>query len=252
MRTIRDWLFTIPTLLAIGITLAVFDVVGRVALLFGLRPFEWTMVVMQRVLLGCLRISGIEIRIEGQENVEPRRGYVIVSNHQSMFDIPIFGGTLMRNFPKYVSKASLGRGIPAVSLNLQRGGNALIERGDRDQATEAIRRVGTEVERRDVAVVIFPEGSRSRDGNLGEFRPAGTAALLEGAPSLPIVPAAIDGSWIVLRNNLRPIPFGTTVHVRLGPPMPRDPGESATRVLEDCRDFISAALADWRNHSPVA
>jgi 1-acyl-sn-glycerol-3-phosphate acyltransferase len=252
VNVVRDWVTTIPTLLGIGITLGVFDVVGRVALLFGLRPFEWTMVVMQRVLLACLRISGIKVHIEGRENIEPRRGYLIVSNHQSMFDIPIFGGTLMRNFPKYIAKASLGSGIPAVSLNLQRGGNALIERDDRGQATEAIRRVGVEAERRGVAAVIFPEGSRSRDGSLGDFRPAGTAALLEGAPCLPIVPAAIDGSWTVLRNNLRPIPFGTTVRVRFGLPMPRDPAESATRVLEDCRDSISAALEDWRSRAPAA
>ena len=60
--------------------------------------------------------------------------YIMVSNHQSMLDVPIFGGLLMRTFPKYIAKTELGRWIPSVSLNLTRGGNALIDRNDARQA----------------------------------------------------------------------------------------------------------------------
>ncbi len=57
MRTIRDWFFSIPTLIAFGLTLVVFDLAGRVALLFGLRQFEWVMAGLQRTLLGVFLIS---------------------------------------------------------------------------------------------------------------------------------------------------------------------------------------------------
>lgn len=246
MTRARDWLFTIPALIAIGLALVVFDIAGRVALLFSRRAFEWTMAGLQRSLLFALSLAGVTYQIEGLERIRPGHGYVFVSNHQSMFDIPLFGGVLVRNFPKYIAKRGLGKGIPAVSLNLNRGGNALIDRENRDQATTIIENLGAEAERRNVSVVIFPEGTRSRTGELGDFRPAGTVALLAGASRLPVVPTAIDGSWRVVKNKLRPIPFGSTIRIRFGEPIARQAGESATAMLERCRSFIDTTLTEWR------
>lgn len=243
---VRDWLFTVPTLLALGATLVVFDVIGRIALLFGLRPFEWVMAAMQQTLLGAFALAGVRVRVEGRDRIDPDRGYVFVSNHQGMFDIPLFGGVLVRNFPKYVAKSGLGKGIPAVSLNLTRGGNALIDRADRGQATEQISHVGAEAASRGVSVVIFPEGTRSKDGELGDFHTAGTEALLTSAPEHLVVPVAIDGSWRITRYGLRPIPFGSRVNIRFGEPLERQPGESGAEVVEVCRRSIVAALDEWR------
>ena len=202
--------------------------------------------VMQRILLGVFRIGGTRLDVERSPLVQPRTGYILVSNHQSMFDVPIFGGLLFSNYPKYISKRELGRWLPSVSFNLTHGGNALIDRNDPQQAREAIRELGEAAERRNVAVVIFPEGSRSRDGQLRPFKQGGLSELLAAAPSLPIVPATIDGSWELLRYKLFPVPFGTKVRVRFSAPLERLPGEEPDELIQRVRKVIEGTLLEWR------
>ena len=246
MKHIVDWIFTIPFLIAFGLTLAIFEPIARVARLFGLRPMEITMGVMQRVLVGVFRICGTRLTVERSPTLKPRTGYLIVSNHQSLFDIPIVGGLLFSNYPKYVSKRELGRWIPSISFNLTHGGNALIDRRDPEQAKRAIRELGEAAQRRNVAVVIYPEGTRSRDGKLKRFKYGGALELMDAAPDLEVVPAVIDGSWELLRYKAYPIPFGTRVRVRFGDPIPRLPNEDRRAVLQAVNREIEATLEEWR------
>lgn len=243
--SLRDWLFSIPTVIAFGLTLAVFDIAGRVALLFGMRPFEWTMAALQRTLLSVFAISGVRFDVEGLDRFDASGGYIFISNHQSIYDVPIFGGILTRNFPKYVAKRSLAKGIPSISLNLRRGGNALIDRGERTEAMATIKRMAAECQSRDVSAVIFPEGTRSRDGSLGEYRVGGVAALMEGAPELEIVPTVIDGSWRVFLHNMFPVPFGTQVKVAFGEPILRTEDEDPGAVVGQCLAWSSETLVRW-------
>lgn len=244
MRRLRDWVFTVPFLLAFGLTLGLYDVVGRIVRPFGLRGFEYVMAALQRTLMNCFRICGTRIEVERSPAIEPRTGYAIISNHQSMFDIVLIGGLLFTNFPKYVAKKELGRGLPSISLNLRRGGNALIDRKDREQAVRVITEMARTAQERNVSVAIFPEGTRSRDGRLQKFRRAGSRALLEGADQLPVVPVAVDGAWKLLAHNLKPVPFGTTVRVRFGEPIPREPGDAAT-VAKQAEAWIGETLDEW-------
>lgn len=246
MKKVVDWIFTIPFLILFGLTLAIFEPIARLARLFGLRPMEVTMGVMQQALLGVFRVGGTRLKVERSDKVLPRTGYILVSNHQSLFDVPIFGGLLFSNYPKYVSKKELGRWLPSVSFNLTHGGNALIDRKDPVQARAAIRELGEAAERRNVAVVIFPEGTRSRDGRLKSFRVGGLKELLEAAPTLPVVPTTIDGAWKLLRNKLFPVPFGTRVRVRFSEPMQRMAGEDPAELLDRARDVIEETLVEWR------
>jgi 1-acyl-sn-glycerol-3-phosphate acyltransferase len=163
-----------------------------------------------------------------------------------MFDIPILGSLLFTNFPKYVSKRELARWIPSISYNLRRGGNALIDRGDRESAIRAIRELGERVRARGVSAVIYPEGTRARRGELRPFKPAGTVALLQAAPDVSVVPIAIDEAWRLLRFNLLPVPFGTRVRVRIGAPIARHPGEDPRAILSEVREQIERALHSWR------
>lgn len=248
-KSIIDWIFTIPFLIAFGLTLLIFEPIARIARLFGLRPMEVAMGVMQRILLVVFRLAGTRLRVERSPEVLPRTGYILVSNHQSLFDVPIFGGLLFSNYPKYVSKSELGRWLPSVSFNLTHGGNALIDRDDPVQAREAIRELGEAAERRNVAVVIFPEGTRSRDGRLRSFRKGGLSELLAAAPNLPVVPVAIDGAWKLLRYKLFPVPFGTKVRVRFCDPLPRTQDDDAGELLVRAHQEIEATLAGWRTET---
>ena len=246
LRLIRDWIFSIPTLIAFGLALGFYDLVGRVALLFGRRPFEWVMAALQRTLIWVFRLSHVRVKMEKSHAITDGQPYIMVSNHQSMLDVPIFGGLLIRSFPKYIAKAELGRWIPSVSLNLTRGGNALIDRNDRRQALGAIKQLAHESTERGNSIVIFPEGHRSRDGELLEFQPGGLAMLMRAARDMPVVPTVIDGSWKVFLHNLLPVPFGTEVRVRLGDPIDRADGRDAAAVLAECEVFIRDALQEWR------
>lgn len=241
-----DWLFTPVFLVVFGATLLVFDPIQRLARLLGQRPHEYVVGAMQRVLVWAIQICGMHLEVERSDAVRPHTGYLLVANHQSMFDIPILGSALFTNFPKYVSKRELARWIPSISYNLRRGGNALIDRGDRKQATEAIRALGNQAQARNVSAVIYPEGTRARAGALGPFKPGGAIALMKAAPDLAVVPVTIDGSWRLLRFNLLPVPFGTRVRVRVGAPIARHADEDAHGVLLEVREQIEKTLAAWR------
>ena len=241
-----DWIFTLPFLVAFGAILLVFDPLQRLARLLGPRPHEIVAGWLQVALAWAFRLTGGRLELERSPLVLPRTSYLFIANHQSMFDIPILSSLLFSNFPKYVSKRELARWIPSISYNLRRGGHALIDRGDRTQATRAIRELGARIHERGVSAVIYPEGTRARRGELGEFKPRGALALLEAAPHVAVVPVAIGGSWRLLRFNLLPVPFGTRIHVRIGDPMARRADEDPPAMLREVREQIEKTLAGWR------
>jgi len=241
-----DWLFTLPFLAAFGALLVIFDPLQRIARLFGARPHEFVVGVLQSSLVAATRLCGARLVVERAPGVAPHAPYVLIANHQSMFDIPIIGALLFTNYPKYVSKRELSHWIPSISYNLRRGGNALIDRADRGQAVRAISALGAQAQRRGVSVVIYPEGTRSRAGELRPFRPAGAIGLLEAAPELAVVPVAIDESWRLLSRNLLPVPFGVRIRVHLGAPIERGPDRPPAELLERARLEIEETLMRWR------
>jgi 1-acyl-sn-glycerol-3-phosphate acyltransferase len=246
-RRVLAWTLTVPFLVVFGLVLAIFDPLQRIARVFGPRPHEIVVGLLQKSLIGAFRICGTRLEIDRSAAVKPWTSYIVVSNHQSMFDVPIFGALLFTNFPKYVAKRELARWIPSISYNLRRGGNALIDRRDRDQAVTAIRALGSQVEQRGVSAVIFPEGTRARGGELGAFKARGTVELLHAAPNTAVLPVAIDGSWQLLRYNLLPLPFGVRVRVWIAPPIDRQAGEDAESLINRVEREIREKLREWRD-----
>jgi 1-acyl-sn-glycerol-3-phosphate acyltransferase len=241
-----DWVFSLPFLIGFGAILLVFDPLQRIARLFGQRPQEVVAGCLQVSLVQALRLVGTRLQVDRSPRLLPHTPYLFIANHQSMFDIPILGALLFSNFPKYVAKRELAHWIPSISYNLRRGGNSIIDRGDREQATQAIRALGAQVCERGVSAVIYPEGTRARAGELGRFRPAGALALLEAAPEAPVVPIAIDESWRLLRFNLLPVPFGTRIRVHIGDPIERRPDEDRSALLDGARQEIEKVIGGWR------
>jgi 1-acyl-sn-glycerol-3-phosphate acyltransferase len=241
-----DWLVTPPFLLGFAGTLLVFDPAIRIASRLGQRPQEYVAGVLQWCLLSVFRLAGTRIAVERDPAFRDGVPYLIIANHQSLFDIPIFGGLLFRSYPKFISKRELAKWLPSISVHLRRGGHAVIDRADRAGATRAIRELGARVRERGITAVIYPEGTRARGGALGAFKTAGALALLDAAPEVPVVFVAIDESWRLLRFKLMPIPYGTRVRVRIGAPIARQPGEDRVALLERARAEIESTLAGWR------
>jgi len=242
-----SWATTLVFLPVFGTVMLVFDVAQRVAYAISPRAQEYVAGALQWSLVQAFRLTGMRLSVERAPEVRPHTCYIIVSNHQSMFDIAILGATFFSNFPKYISKKSLGRGIPSVSYNLRKGGHVLIDRSDGPTAVAAIRELGRRVAAGRCSAMIFPEGTRARRGSLGSFKPAGLTALLEEAPHAPVVPVAIDRSWRLLRHNYLPVPWGTRIRVHVGAPISRHPDEERRALVERLHDEIDAVLTRWRH-----
>ncbi len=220
-----------------GGTLARYEVEGRWALRKGLEEFEWSMARLQRSLVTSFRSFGADIVVERDPAVEEHAAYLMISNHQSLLDIPMIGGILFSNLPKYVAKKELASGIPAISLNLRHGQHAVIDRAAPKQAIAEITGLGERSQARGTSAVIFPEGTRSRDGHIKRFKQRGARTLLAAAPDLPVVPIALTGSWRF--NTIPPYPVGEQVFVRIGAPIARADRDDKA-VLAEAEAWIRA------------
>jgi len=246
VRLLRDWTCSLLFLAVFGLTMVLWDLVLRISSLFGKRAETYAAGALQWWLLRSLRICGIRFEVELSPRIEPGRSYIIVSNHQSMFDMPIHGSIFLRNFPKYISKRELAKWIPSVSFHLRSGGHAIIDRRDRSSAVNEIEKLGTAVVEEGFSAVVFPEGKRGRRGFLRPFRPAGTVARLKRAPEAQVVPVCIDNSFRLLEHGLLPLPFGITLRAWVGDPIARRPQEDLYAIVANCEQQIRETMARMR------
>jgi 1-acyl-sn-glycerol-3-phosphate acyltransferase len=150
-----------------------------------------------------LRISGIRVRVEGLEYINPRETAIYCVNHQSAMDIPVLYASLPAQF-RFVAKRSLFN-LPFMGWHMRRSGHIPVDRDRPHEAMKSMKKASQEI-REGKSVVLFPEGHRSRDGQLLPFK-AGSfyIAILAG---VPIVPITVNGTSYVLKAD--------TYHVRAG------------------------------------
>jgi 1-acyl-sn-glycerol-3-phosphate acyltransferase len=215
------WLLTPVCLGLVIITLLIWHPLIALSRPLNTKLHQWIIEVGNFLLLFHLHWVGGSIKTSWPAELPLQGPVVLIANHQSFFDIPICIWHLRRYHPRFVAKRSLGRGFPSVSYVLRTGGSALIDRGNPRQAVPAIKALGRLAVERGYGACIFPEGTRARDGDLKEFKPAGIKTLLEAMPDVPVVPVAISGAWQLMRYNLKPIPFGARVHLSVLPPLSR-------------------------------
>ncbi len=245
MQRIRDWIFSIPLLAAIGTTLLAFHPLIRITGLFSYGAMGRLVVAMERTLVRCFRICAVRIEKEVAPGYRPGDPVILLANHQSNFDIPLIGSIAGTPAPRFAAHHRLRRGIPVVSYVIRRGGYAPIDRTRPREALRAIRDMARRSNDDGVPLVLFPEGKRARDGELLPFQPAGSATMLVVAPDMPVVPVAIDGAWSLMKHGLFPTPYGHRVRIRFHEPLDRAPGD-ATDVVAQTREVIAATLAEWR------
>ena len=177
----------------------------------------------------ALALTGIRYRVSGRENV-PHTAVVFCSNHESNVDPPVLFEALHRRL-HVLYKAELHK-FPIMGTVFDIGGFVPIERNDRESAMRSIA-MGAESLKAGNSFLIFPEGTRSRSGDLLPFKKGGFIMAIEA--QVPVVPVAISGGRAAMRKG-SPIVRPVHVTVRIGRPVP-----TAGLTLND-RDALIAQV----------
>jgi len=156
-----------------------------------------------------LIVSGIHVNVKGLSNIDPAKSYIYMSNHQSNFDIPILLGCLPVQF-RWLAKAELFK-IPIFGRAMRGAGYVGIDRFNRESAFESIEEAAGKM-KSGVSIMIFPEGTRSRDGNIRPFKKGGFIMAVDSGAS--VVPIVIHGTRpIMAKNSLRINPGDVTMEI---------------------------------------
>lgn len=132
-----------------------------------------------------LIVSRIKVSVKGLSNIDRSQSYIYMSNHQSNFDIPVLLGHLNVQF-RWLAKMELFK-IPIFGHAMRKAGYISIDRNNREAAFESLKAAARKI-KSGVSILIFPEGTRSRDGKMRPFKKGGfVMALDSGAPIVPIV-----------------------------------------------------------------
>jgi 1-acyl-sn-glycerol-3-phosphate acyltransferase len=134
------------------------------------------------------------VRVSGLEHLERGRSYVLASNHQSLYDIPILFSVIPMQL-RIVAKASLGR-IPFMGWHLRRAGHLLVDR--RRPGPDIVRKMRRLVGESS-SLIVFPEGTRSQNGVVQRFKKGPFLVAIDAG--LPIVPVSIAGSRHVMKKG---------------------------------------------------
>ena len=138
---------------------------------------------------GILLIAGVKVETVGLEKINAEDNYIFISNHLSYFDIPILMKAIPNNV-RFIYKDSLTK-IPVLGWGMYLGKYIPINRDNVREAMKSLKKAAERI-KNGISVVIFPEGTRSMDGTLGEFK-RGIFVMADEA-KVPLVPTTIIGS----------------------------------------------------------
>lgn len=182
---------------------------------------------------------------------EPGKPYLILSNHQSILDIVILFWVFRAHHVKFVMKKELKWGIPNVSPATRLGRFAFLDRKTGVKSTEKILVDFCDaVKKERTGCVMFPEGTRSRDGKIGSFKVVGVATLAAHL-DFDVIVTTLDGTWRVgtLGDICRNLPE-LEIRIHIEPPRPIAAFRGETHEsLEEVRDRMKKRLAAFRDGS---
>jgi 1-acyl-sn-glycerol-3-phosphate acyltransferase len=203
---------------------------------------------MSRGILALLAAGGARLRRSGR--VPSGEPVLLLMNHQSLLDIPIVGLMTAPYVPQYVTRKRYAYGLPSISPCLRLLGCPVVDPEDRRGALRIVRDAARALTQ---ALLIFPEGHRTRDGEIGEWKTAGVLTVLRER-RLPVYVIVTDGFWRARRfvdfvRGLGAIRGETVV---LGPFRPPEDQDALPAFVQGLRETMSRQLAQMRRGHAAA
>jgi len=212
---------------------------------FGYKAHKTSVDILNFFLTYSQLLLANSISFKNEYDLPIDRPIIFVANHQSMYDIPALIWFLRKHHAKFISKIELTKGIPSISINLRLGGGANINRKDNKQAILEIVKLGRRMKENSWSAVIFPEGTRAKDGKIKTFQFGGIATLLKVTPNALIVPVAIENSWKIVRFGMFPLTTGNALRWTVLEPIdPKDkPADEITLSIEaEIREVLGQSV----------
>jgi 1-acyl-sn-glycerol-3-phosphate acyltransferase len=237
----RTVLFLIP---AIGLYTIVLGAMSIASSFFDASGYfaHWCARTWSRLIL---RTTGVTVDVSGLEQLDPKGTYVFVANHQSIYDIPILFWTLPHQL-RIIAKESLGK-FPFIGWHLRRTGHMLVDRSRPDRAK--IFGWASRLINNGLSLILFPEGTRSRDGRVARFKGGSFYLALEAG--LPVVPLSVVGSrHVMLKGRLASYPGNVRLVVH--PPIDTTgmEGTDARAFAERVRQIIAPVAESDLDQQP--
>ncbi len=181
------------------------------------------------------------VSVKGRKHVDKKKSYVIMCNHQSQFDILSFYGFWGYQF-RWIMKKEL-RDVPVLGWACEEIGHVFIDRSNKQKAIASLNAARPLLEG-GISVLIFPEGSRSRDGRMRQFKKGGFMMALQ--MGLPILPVSISGSGKVLPGkSVLLLPGKVTITIHEPIDVTKYGMEKREELMRDVRHTIGQGLSEW-------
>ncbi|MCX7909780.1 MAG: 1-acyl-sn-glycerol-3-phosphate acyltransferase [Ignavibacteria bacterium] len=235
MKRLFDF-FSFPFRLIFVVLVTIIDsILGLLGLLF-LRNYYFKLMHYRSWAKRLLFFSGVKVEVTGLENIDLSQSYVFVANHSSYFDIPVIFVAIPINL-RIMYKKELER-IPIFGWYLKYSDFIAIEREVVGSARSSLNQA-LELIQKDVSVLIFPEGTRSLDGKLKEFKKG--AMFLAVRSGKPIVPVAIVGTYDLLPRGKWYFKSGK-VRIVIGTPFEISP-QSGKNDLKEITSRLAGTIS---------
>ena len=212
-------------------------VYASICIVLGIFSKRTAHVVARLWNVHLLFFCGVRLAVRGEGKLKPNGRYVFFANHQSALDIPVIYTGIRRPIC-FIAKKELFR-IPIFGWGLSMVGHVKIDRSSPRKARLSLARGIAHLRKHRLSLVLFPEGTRSADGRLGEFKQGAFSLAIEAG--VPVVPVAIIGSRERLVKKSLMVNPGT-IHLDIGNPIdPKgmDKSELAIKVRSEIDRMLS-------------
>jgi 1-acyl-sn-glycerol-3-phosphate acyltransferase len=229
VRAILAGLSVVPNTMAIGSAITLTSVVRP--------PGRWMMPLGRTWSRWLLGAAGIRVLFEGLEHTRAAPALLFMANHESVLDIPAVA-LAMPDHLRFIAKHSI-QYIPFFGWAMKASGGCIfVDRGHHARAVASLQDAATRI-RSGHCVLVFPEGTRSRDGRLGEFKKGPFHLAAEAG--VPVVPVAIQGTRELMPQGSLRI-YSGDVRVRFGPPIPVTPDTTPATLAPQVRAALLGML----------